>query len=84
MLLTSHGMRFLPFLCLDSRPSDGTTTITTFSLTARRRPHLPRCGRFAVDLDTTFGQLEDRMPTHGYEPTREAAMTAFGKSWRRK
>jgi hypothetical protein len=31
-----------------------------------------------------FGQLEDRMPTHGYEPTREAAMAAFGKSWRRK
>jgi hypothetical protein len=22
-------------------------------------------------------------PTHGYEPTREAAMTAFAKSWRR-
>jgi hypothetical protein len=24
-----------------------------------------------------FGQHEDRMPTHGYEPTREAAMAAF-------
>jgi hypothetical protein len=22
-------------------------------------------------------------PTHGYEPTREAAMAAFAKSWRR-
>jgi hypothetical protein len=22
-------------------------------------------------------------PTHGYEPTREAAMAAFSKSWRR-
>jgi hypothetical protein len=30
-----------------------------------------------------FGQHEDRTPTHGYEPTREAAMTAFAKSWRR-
>jgi hypothetical protein len=27
---------------------------------------------------------EDRTPTHGYEATREAAMTAFGKSWRRE
>jgi hypothetical protein len=30
-----------------------------------------------------FGQHEDRMPTHGYEPTREAAMEGFAKSWRR-
>ena len=30
-----------------------------------------------------FGHHEDRTPTHGYEPTREAAMTAFAKSWRR-
>jgi hypothetical protein len=27
---------------------------------------------------------EGRTPTHGYEPTREAAMTAFAKSWRRE
>jgi hypothetical protein len=31
-----------------------------------------------------YGQHEDRMPTHGYEPTREAAMRAFAKSWRRE
>jgi hypothetical protein len=24
-----------------------------------------------------YGQHEDRTPTHGYEPTREAAMAAF-------
>jgi len=29
-----------------------------------------------------FGQHEDRTPTHGYQPTREAAMAAFAKSWR--
>jgi hypothetical protein len=29
-----------------------------------------------------YGQHEDRTPTHGYEPTREAAMEAFAKSWR--
>jgi hypothetical protein len=27
---------------------------------------------------------EDRTSTHGYEPTREAAMAAFAKSWRRE
>ena len=27
---------------------------------------------------------EDRTPTHGYEATREAAMAAFAKSWRRE
>jgi hypothetical protein len=27
---------------------------------------------------------KDRTPTHGYEPTREAAMAAFAKSWRRE
>jgi len=27
---------------------------------------------------------EDRTPTHGYKPTREAARAAFPKSWRRK
>jgi hypothetical protein len=31
-----------------------------------------------------FGYHEDRTPTHGYEPTREAAMAAFAKSWRRE
>ena len=30
-----------------------------------------------------YGHHEDRTPTHGYEPTRDAAMTAFAKSWRR-
>ena len=30
-----------------------------------------------------YGDHEDRTPTHGYEATREAAMKAFAKSWRR-
>jgi hypothetical protein len=30
-----------------------------------------------------FGYHEDRTQTHGYAATREAAMTAFAKSWRR-
>ena len=31
-----------------------------------------------------YSNHEDRSPTHGYEPTREAAMAAFAKSWRRE
>jgi hypothetical protein len=31
----------------------------------------------------TFGHHEDRTPTHGYGATREDAMAAFAKSWRR-
>jgi hypothetical protein len=44
---------------------------------------MPR-GRLAVDVTLAFGHHEDRAPTHGYEPTREAAMAAFAKSWRRE
>ena len=31
-----------------------------------------------------FGHHEDYTPTHGYAATREAAMAAFAKSWRRE
>ena len=31
-----------------------------------------------------YGFHEDRAPTHGYEATREAAMAAFAKNWRRE
>jgi hypothetical protein len=31
-----------------------------------------------------FWHHEDRTPTHGYAATREAAMAAFGKSWRKE
>jgi hypothetical protein len=34
-------------------------------------------------LVLTYGYHEDRTPTHGYEPTCEAAMLAFAKSWHR-
>jgi hypothetical protein len=29
-------------------------------------------------------EMPERKPTLGYEPTREAAMAAFAKSWRRE
>ena len=31
-----------------------------------------------------FGHHEDRTSTHGYAATRDAAMAAFAKSWRRE
>jgi hypothetical protein len=31
-----------------------------------------------------LGHLEDRTPTQGYAATRETAMAAFAKSWRRE
>jgi hypothetical protein len=30
------------------------------------------------------GYQDGRSLTHGYEPTREAAMAAFARSWRRE
>jgi len=30
-----------------------------------------------------YGHHADRSPIYGYEPTRQAAMVAFAKSWRR-
>ena len=35
----------------------------------------------AVQL--AYGHHEDRTPIYGYEATRQAAMAAFAKSWRR-
>ena len=31
-----------------------------------------------------YGYHRDRTPSYVYEPTREAAMAAFAKSWRRE
>jgi hypothetical protein len=31
-----------------------------------------------------YGDHKDRTPTHGYAATREAAMQAFARSWRRQ
>jgi hypothetical protein len=48
--------------------------------------HLPGsrvARRFAMDVDARLWNREDRTLTHGYEATREAAMAAFAKSWRR-
>jgi hypothetical protein len=44
--------------------------------------HSPRGTAWMWTL--AYGQHEDRTPAHGYEPTREAAMAAFKKSWQRE
>jgi hypothetical protein len=38
----------------------------------------------ATEAATTAPTPIAGTPTHGYEPTREAAMAAFAKSWRRE
>jgi hypothetical protein len=47
-----------------------------------RSDAMPKDGQWFWGL--AYGQHEDRSPTHGNEPTREAAMAAFAKSWRRE
>jgi hypothetical protein len=37
-----------------------------------------------MDVDIALRLPRESAPTHGYEPTREAAMAAFAKSWRRE
>jgi hypothetical protein len=44
--------------------------------------HSPRGTAWTWTL--AYGEHEDRTPTHGCESTREQAMAAFAKSWRRE
>jgi hypothetical protein len=38
----------------------------------------------AAPQDRQWMWIQNRTPAHGYEMTREAAMAAFAKSWRRR
>jgi hypothetical protein len=51
--------------------------IVKFLLSLRRR-------FFSFNLFQSNLRRGSRTPIHGYEVTREAAMAAFGKSWRRE
>jgi hypothetical protein len=42
--------------------------------------HSSECFSFIL---VAHGYQKNRKPTHGYEPTREAAMQAFARSWHR-
>jgi hypothetical protein len=53
----------------------------------RCRPHIQGARgacRNAVGVDIGVRAFGDRTPTHGYAATREAAIAAFDKSWRRE
>jgi hypothetical protein len=48
-----------------------------------------QCSRQETQEDASIEQCQDRhykdrTPMHGYEATREAAMAAFAKTWRRE
>src|SRR5262245_55649576 len=68
-------------------PSDQHDSVDDLCVVSSRRclcnlARSPWLGGRLWTLD--FGYHEDRMPTHGYAETPEAAMIAFAKSWRRE
>jgi hypothetical protein len=50
----------------------------------KREPPKLAVLRCEVQVGTALGTTKHRMTTHGYEPTGDAAMAAFAKSWRRE
>jgi len=62
------------------------TTTTCCRWRGRRRHHEANAAPVGAPWMWTllFDFHEDRTQTHRYEPTREAAMAAFAKSWRRE
>jgi hypothetical protein len=72
-----------------SRPSgDWSEVIMTCSATALSSAAFSRSHAAPVGSSwmwtLAFWYHEGRSPTHGYAATREAAMAAFAKSWRRE
>jgi len=64
-------------------PRHGTTTTSTCltdGLSCRKVHAAPVGSPWTL----AFGYHEHRTPTHGYAATREAAMAAVAKSWRRE
>jgi hypothetical protein len=59
------------------------TAVVTWPATVGRQAPRKASLLSAPGLDTAT-EHEDRTPTHGYAATREAAMAAFAKSWRRE
>jgi hypothetical protein len=68
---------------LPPHPASGTTTTSTCSPMALMKAAAAPVGMSWI-WTLMFGYHEDRTPTHDYEPTREDAMAAFAKSWRRE
>jgi hypothetical protein len=55
-----------------------------FPLIFKRAVASRTSGEWRVLRTLAYGHHGKRKPTHGYEPTREDAMAAFAKSWRRE
>jgi hypothetical protein len=73
---------------LSRPPANGARMITTCSLAALVVGRIFKVHAAPVGTPwmwtLAFGHHEDRTPTHGYAASREAAMAAFAKSWRRE
>jgi hypothetical protein len=72
---------------LAAHPANGVMTISTCSPTAKLSAEIFKANAAPVGSPRmwtlAFGYHRDRSPNHGYTATREAAMAAFAKSWRR-
>jgi hypothetical protein len=81
-LLVANGLRS----GRDSQRNDGLgRDAERCHLSGEAREIASTRARWRTSLWTlAFGYHEDRTPTHGYAATREAAMAAFAKSWRRE
>ena len=71
------------------RPRRRSRQIQTGSVGARLgrksvREHRRLGAAVPIGRITLWVSTRTACPTHGYEPTREAAMAAFAKSWRRR
>jgi len=63
-------------------PASGAMTITTWCVRAAVVGRIMKAAAAPAGQPwlwtLAYGHHEDRTPTHGYEPTREAAMAALG------
>jgi hypothetical protein len=72
-----------------SRPSgewndDGFDVFADGAVVGRISQGARRAHWLAVDVDIGLRPSRGRTPTHGYAATRETAIAAFAKSWRRE
>jgi hypothetical protein len=74
LLILQHSRRELVWLGVTTRPSVYFATVVCPT-------SMPSLSSSPWTL--AYGYQEDRTPLHGYAPTREDAMAAFAKSWRR-
>ena len=82
MVSILHGARH--GVCLNERSDDDYDVLADGVVVGRIMKAAAKPADASWLWTLAYGQHEDRTPTHGYEATREAAMAAFAKSWRRE